>query len=139
MDSASAIEDPTNLADETLHNQDGTKIGKIKHVYGVGEGQEPMWITVAIETGTGRHQLVFVPLARLKHERDQIRVPYTAQHLLESPEVEADGELSESDELALRNYYAIGLGDQEVRSDNETYAAQIPDAEGSARKIAGED
>jgi hypothetical protein len=39
----------------------------------------------------------------------------------------------------LRNYYAIGLADQEIRTDNQTYAAQIPDADGSARKISGED
>jgi hypothetical protein len=136
---ASAIEDPTSLAGETLHDHDGTKVGDIKHVYSVGDDEQPMWVTVSIETGAARHQLVFVPLARLKHERDQVRVPYSAEHLLESPEVEADGELSDSDDLALRNYYAIGLADQEVRTDNESYAAQVPDAEGSPRKTSGED
>ena len=80
-----------------------------------------------------------MPLARIKNEDDQIRAPYSAQHLLGSPEIDADEELSESDDRALRNYYAIDLADQEVRSDQETYAAQIPDAEGSARRTEGED
>ena len=137
---ATAIEDPNRLPGETLRDQDGGKVGDIKALYSVGEDEQPMWVTVEVETGLARNQLVFVPLSRIKYERDQVRVPYTAQHLLGSPEIEHEEELSDSDELALRNYYAIDLADQEVRTDNESYAAaHIPDAEGSPRRTAGED
>jgi hypothetical protein len=136
---ASAIDDPTQLPGQTLHGQDGEKVGEVKQVFGIGDGEEPMWVTVEIETGLTRNRLVFVPVARIKNERDEVRVPYTAQHLLDSPEVETDGELSEQDDRALRNYYAIDLADEELRTDQDTYAAQIPDAEGPARELDGRD
>ena len=78
---------------------------------------------------------MFVPLARLKNEDDQIRVPYSFQHLQESPEVEAGDELSAEDDRALRNFYAIGLADQEMVSNAQSYASQLPDEEGEARRI----
>lgn len=135
---ASAIEDPSSLPGEALSDQYGRKIGEVKHVYGVGDGGSPMWVTVETSAGVGDKRLVFVPLARLKHEQDQLRVPYTLQHIQESPEVEAEDELSEEQDRALRNYYAIGLADQEVRTDNESYAAQVPDAEGQPRRLQDE-
>jgi len=132
---ASAIEDARRLPGETVCDQDGNRLGVVRHLYGVGEAEEPMWVTVEMSPSLGHTRLVFVPLARLKREREQIRVPYSAQHLLGSPEVQPGGELSEEDERALRGYYAIGLADQEVRSDNDSYAAQVPEAEGSARRL----
>lgn len=137
MATAKAIEDPTSLPGETLHDQDGGKVGTVKQVYSV-DGDKPMWVTVDIETGIGRHRRVFIPLARLKHERDQLRSPYDGQHLLDSPEVEAEDEVSKEDDRALRNFYAIDLGDQEQRTDNESYATQIPDGDGPARRAEGD-
>lgn len=136
---ATAIEDPTSLPGETLRDQDGGKVGEVKELYAVGGDEQPMWVTVDIETGVTQHRLVFVPLARLKHERDELRVPYTAQHLLGSPEVEADEELSKKDDIALRNYYAIDLGDQEIRTDNETYADRVADSEEAPQRTADSD
>lgn len=134
---ASAIEDPTSLCGETLRDQDGGKIGEVKELYTVGSKEEPMWITVAVETGIGRYRRVFVPLARVKYEHDQLRVPYTAQHLLGSPETEADGELSAQQDIALRNYYAIDLADQEIRTDNDSYASQVPESDEAPKRSAG--
>jgi hypothetical protein len=134
---ATSIEDPTKLPGETLRDQFGGKVGEVKQVFSVGD--EPMWVTVEIETGIGRHRLVFVPLARLKYEHDQVRVPYTGQHLLDSPEVEADGEMSKQADTALRNYYAIDLADQEIRTDNESYANQVAEGDEPPRQAAGAD
>jgi len=133
----SAIEDTGSLPGESVCDHDGNKIGEVKHVYGVGDDGSPMWVTVETTTGLARSRLVFVPIARLKQEQGEIRVPYSGQHLLESPEVSAEGELSDEDERALRDYYAIDLADQELRSDNESYAAQVPDEEGRARQVEG--
>jgi hypothetical protein len=135
---ASAIEDPTSLPGETLHDQDGGKVGTVKQVYAVNDDQ-PMWVTVDIETGIGQHRLVFVPLARLKHERDQLRSPYDGQHLLRSPEIEVEEEVPKEADRALRNFYAIDLGDQEQRTDNESYAAQIPEGDEPPRRMEGEE
>lgn len=135
---ASAIEDVRKLPGDALCDQDGSKIGTFKNVYGIGDDEEPMWATVEISPSLGHTRVVFVPVARLKAEADEIRVPYSGQHLLGSPEIEPGEELSEEDERALRDYYAIDLADQEVRTDNESYAAQVPDADGSARRIEGD-
>ena len=77
----------------------------------------------------------FVPLARIKHEHDKVRVPYSTQHIQKSPEVEAGEELSQGDDQALRAYYSIGFADQELRTDNESYANQVPEEEGTLQQV----
>jgi hypothetical protein len=132
---ASAIEDVSSLPGETIRDQEGMRIGKVKEVYGIGGDEAPMWVTVEASTGVGESRILFVPIARLKQEHDQVRVPYSFQHLQSSPEIEPGKELSEQDERALRDYYAIDLADQELRTDNESYASRVPDKEGQAEPI----
>jgi hypothetical protein len=132
---ASAIEDVSSLPGETVNDQDGRKIGQVKEIYAVGEDESPMWVTIESATGLGRNRQVFVPLARIKKQSDEIRVPYTFDHIHDSPEVEPGDEISEEDDRALRTYYAIGLADQELVESARSYASQVPDGEGSARKI----
>jgi sporulation protein YlmC with PRC-barrel domain len=135
---ASAIDDVSSLPGETVCDQDGMKIGKIKQLYSAGDGESVMWVTVESSIGIGNKREVFVPLARLKQEHDQLRVPYSSQHVQSAPEVEADEELSDGDDRALRDYYSIDLADQEVRTDNVSYAGQIQDEDGTARQIDAE-
>lgn len=132
---ASVIEDVSRLPGETVNDQEGRKIGEVKEIYAVGENQSAMWVTVEISTGIGRNRTAFIPLARLKLERDELRTPYSAQHIRDSPEVEAGDELSEEDDRTLRDYYAIGLADQEMVDNAQSYASQVPDEEGSAKKV----
>jgi hypothetical protein len=101
----------------------------------VGDDDTPMWVTVETSTGVGRSKLVFIPLARLKQEGDEIRTPYSFDHIQEAPEVEAGDELSEEDDFALRGYYGIGLADQEMVDAAQSYASQVPDEEEPARKV----
>ncbi len=133
---ASPIEDPSSLPGKTVSDQVGEKIGKVKDVY-ASEGQEqPMWVTIEASTGLFASRILFAPIARLKEEDDQIRMPYSSQHLNECPEVEPGDELSEEDDRLLRDFYAIDHADQEIRSgeNEESYAAQVPDTEGPLRK-----
>jgi hypothetical protein len=134
MATASAIEDVSSLPGETVRDQDGRKLGEVKEIYAVGDDGTPMWITIEASTGIGRNRVVFIPLARLKKEGDQIKTPYSFQHIQESPEVEAGDELSEEDDRTLRDYYAIGLADQEMVDNAQSYASQVPDEEEPARK-----
>ncbi|HEY2652276.1 MAG TPA: PRC-barrel domain-containing protein [Solirubrobacteraceae bacterium] len=130
---ASAIEDVSSLPGETVHDQEGRKLGKVKEIYVVGD-DTPMWVTVETSTGIGRTRLVFIPIARLKQEHDEIRTPYSFQHLHDSPEVEGD-ELSMEDDRTLRGYYGIGLGDMEMVQSAQSYASQVPDEDEPARKV----
>jgi ribosomal 30S subunit maturation factor RimM len=135
MASASAIEDVSALPDETVCDQDGAKIGKVKRLYAAGDSGTVMWVTVELSLGIGNKREVFVPLARLKQEHDELRVPYSARHIQSAPEIEVTEELSEGDDRALRDYYSIDLGDQELRTDNDSYAGQVPGEHGGARQV----
>ena len=132
---ASAIEDVSGLPGETLRDQDGMKIGKIKQLYSGGDGEAVMWVTVETAMGIGNKRDVFVPLARLKQEDDQIRVPYSSQHIQSAPEVDAGEKLDDGDDRALRDYYSVDLADQELRTDNDSYAAQVPEDDGTAKQL----
>jgi hypothetical protein len=131
---ADVIEDVSSLPGETVRDQDGRTLGEVKEIYAVGDDDTPMWVTVETTTGIGRTRLVFIPIARLKQEEDQIRTPYSFQHIQESPEVEASDELSEEDDRALRTYYSVGLADQEMVDEPQSYASQVPDEEEPAKK-----
>jgi hypothetical protein len=131
---ASVIEDVSSLPGETVHDQEGRKFGEVREIYAVGDGDAPMWVTVERAMGIGRSRLVFVPIARLKLEDDEIRAPYSFQHLQDSPEVGGE-ELSAEDDRALRAYYAIGLADQEFVAAAQSYASQVPEGDEPARKV----
>ncbi len=132
---ASAIDDVSSLPGETVSDQDGLKIGNIKQVYAMGDQDSVMWVTIETSLGIGRKREVFVPLARLKHEQGELRVPYSVQHIQTVPEIEPGEELSEGDDRILRNFYSIDLADQELRTDNESYANQVPDGDGPPRRV----
>jgi len=130
----SAIEDVSSLPGETVCDQDGRKLGEVKEIYAVGERTTPMWVTVETTIGIGRTRRVFIPIARLKHEGDEIRTPYSFDHIQESPAVDGGDELSEEDERRLRSYYSVGLADQEIVAAARSYASQVPDEDGPARR-----
>ena len=132
---ASAIEDVSSLPGETVRDQEGRRIGKVKEIYGIGDQKAPMWVTIDTPTGIGASRIVFIPIARLKQEAGEVRVPYSFQHIQSSPEIDAGDELSEQEDRALRDYYAIDLADQELRTDNESYANQVPDEDGPATRV----
>ena len=128
MPTASPIEDVSALPGKTILDQLGRKLGEVRDIY--TQDGDPMWVTVEASD-----RLVFIPLARLKEEGGQIQVPYSANHINESPEVEASDELSEDDDLNLRAYYSVGIGDEELRSNNESsYASRVPEGEGPVKK-----
>ena len=78
---------------------------------------------------------VVAPLARLKDEGGQLRVPYSKQRIGEAPEVEGGDAISADSDRLLRDYYGIDAGDQETRSDNESYATRVPEEAGAADRI----
>jgi hypothetical protein len=132
---AERIENAAELAGASVQDQDGANVGEIRAVYGVGEEQQPMWVTVESSLTAATRRELFLPLARLKREDGQLRVPYSKRHLHDSPEVSASGELSGEDDRRLRDFYAIDLADTEQRVRGESYAAQVPDEDAPATRI----
>ena len=126
------IEDVGSLPGKKITDQQGQEVGKVCEVY--EQDGDPMWVTVKSSTGVASDRVVFIPLARLKQEDDEIRVPYPVQHIQASPEVSPEGELSEEQDRELRNYYSVDLGDEELRENNNSYAAQVPDSDAPVKK-----
>lgn len=129
---ATPIEEPEELAGADVYDQMGEQVGSVKRLYGAGGESPPSWVGIDVSTGMFGRQLVLVPLARLKHEDGQVRVPYSKQHLMDAPDPDADAEqgLSEGDEERLNDYYAVARGDQPAEDNPGSYASQMPDTDG---------
>jgi hypothetical protein len=136
METASPIDDVSDLPGNAVYDQEGKKIGDVGEIY--TQDGDPMWVVVHASTGMATSRNVFIPLARLKREDGEIRTPYSTQHINDSPEVEATDELSQEDDERLRAYYSVGVGDGELRTDNEgSYASRVPKGNGPVKKHDG--
>ncbi|KNC17238.1 photosystem reaction center subunit H [Arthrobacter sp. RIT-PI-e] len=87
---------------------DGEKIGSIGQVYLDDQTGEPSWVTA--KTGLFGTSESFVPLQGADVEGDDVRVPYTKQHVKDAPRIESDGNLSPEEEDRLYSHYEIGGG-----------------------------
>ncbi len=134
------VDDVSSLPGRKVFDQEGESVGEIKDVYGVGDDGAPMW--VAIDTAAGERigqenedKVVVVPLGRLREEGENLSVPYSIAHVEDGPEVDAGDEISEEDDEKLRLYYAIGLADEEFRTESNSYASQVPEGKAPAQKV----
>ena len=129
-----AIDDVGSLPGRKPFDQAYNPIGKVKEIYAMDDGY-PMWVAVEFSTGLIGTRTVFVPLARLKDEAGELRVPYSKQRIGEEPEVDSGDGISAESDRRLRDYYGIDTGDQEMRIDNKSYAARVPEEGGAAKRI----
>jgi hypothetical protein len=82
---------------------------------------------------------VFIPLARIKDENGDLRVPYRTQRIGDAPEVDVGDGISAECDRQLRDYYGIDAGDQELRSDNKSYATLAREEGGEAQRVENVD
>jgi hypothetical protein len=133
------IEDVSSLPGKKISDQAENPIGEVKEIYAT-DGY-PMWVAVEMSSGFNK-RTVFIPLARIKEEDGELRVPYSKQRIGEAPEVEGgDGDgISVECDRTLRDYYGVDTGDQELRSDNKSYATLVADEPGASERAedAGE-
>lgn len=132
------VEDVSSLPGRKVSDQQEVEIGEITDIYAMESGF-PMWVSVQTKAGIGHGPRVLIPLARLKEEDGQLRVPYSKSHILEAPEVDAEDSISEECDLALRTYYGIGAADQELWSDNKGYATLVSHEAGAASRAENVD
>jgi len=97
----------------TAVDADGNKLGKIEEIYLDAETDRPEW--ALIHTGMFGGKASFMPLKDAKDDGDNVVAPYSKQQVKDAPRMEADGELSQTDEAALYSHYGIAYG--ESRSD----------------------
>ena len=86
-------------------DRDGDKIGKIDDVYEDKQTGRPEWALV--NTGLFGTKRTFVPLHDAQPTGEDVRVPLEKGHVKDAPSIEADGELSESEERRLYTHYGV--------------------------------
>jgi uncharacterized protein (TIGR02271 family) len=89
----------------TMLDRDGDKIGKIDDVYEDRQTGQPEWALV--NTGLFGTKKTFVPLRGAQPVGEDVRVPLEKAHVKDAPGIEADGELSESEERQLFTHYDL--------------------------------
>lgn len=130
------IEDVTSLPGKRVSDQEENPIGEIKEIYAIGGDGDAMWVSVEAKFGMGYKRTVLIPLARLKDEDGELRVPYGKDHIGNTPQLDDPDEISPENDRALRDHYGIDRADQELRADNDSYATLVTeDADGTARRV----
>jgi hypothetical protein len=131
------IEDVSSLPGKRISDQAENPIGEVKEIFAT-DGY-PMWVLVEMASGIGDKRSVFIPLARIKDEDGELRVPYSKQRIGEAPEVDPSEGISEECDRQLRDYYGIDTGDQELRTDNKSYATLVAEDAGPAERVENAD
>ena len=98
---------------QNLVDRDGDKIGSIEEIYLDAETNEPEWALV--HTGLFGTKRTFVPIREASEGEGGLRVPFEKSTVKDAPKVEANGQLSQSEESELYRYY--GMEYSEARSD----------------------
>ncbi len=132
------IEDVSSLPGKKISDQEENPIGEVKDVYATEDGF-PMWVSVEMSQGMNKKRTVYIPLARIKDEDGDLRVPYSKDKIAESPEIDDSDGISEECDFQLRGYYGIGVGDQEMWSDNKGYATMVTEESSASEKADADD
>ena len=111
----------------TMLDRDGDKIGKIEDVYEDRQSGRPEWALVS--TGLFGTKKTFVPLRGAQPTGEDVRVPLEKAHVKDAPGIDADGELSESEERKLFTHYDLGY---ENETDVDASAGNGHDTSGPA-------
>ena len=106
-------EDIATWRGRDLADADGSKLGSIEEIYLDTDSGEPEW--ALINTGLFGTKQTFVPLRDASASDDQLRIPYEKDQVKDAPRIDADGELSQSEEAQLYRHY--GLEYSETTSD----------------------
>jgi sporulation protein YlmC with PRC-barrel domain len=89
----------------TVVDRDGERIGTLKEIY-LDEDERPGW--GSIHTGLFGLRETLVPLAEVRAEGDELRVPYERDRVKEAPSVDPDVQLTADEEERLYRHYESG-------------------------------
>jgi uncharacterized protein (TIGR02271 family) len=106
----------------TVIDRGGDKVGTLSDIYLDRATNQPEWALV--NTGLFGLKQTFVPLSDAAEEGDQIRVPFEKALIKDAPRVDADGELSDTEEEELYRHYGIDYGsglDRDAAPDADRY------------------
>jgi uncharacterized protein (TIGR02271 family) len=101
---------------QELLGNDDEKIGTIEEIYVDNQTSQPEWALV--KTGLFGGKGTFVPLQQARPDQDGVRVPFEKAHVKDAPNIDPDGELSQSEERTLYEHYGLGYGESDSGSGN---------------------
>ena len=117
------------LADATVYDNSGDKIGKLGTLYVDNDSGRPSFASVS--TGLFGMSESFVPLEGAQLGSDEVRVAYTKDQVKDAPRVDAGQELSPAEEDRLYSHYglaaagtAAGRTDRDVASADDVAARE---------------
>lgn len=126
------------LADMTMYDQEGGKVGRVGQAYAADGSGRPEWVTVI--TGLFGTRETFVPLAGAEVTGDQLRVPFTREHIKAAPNADADGHLTHSEGRRLYDHYGLpGAGTPGRESVDSHSDAQADRAGEDAELVRSEE
>ncbi len=108
-------------------DSEGQKVGTVADVYVDDATGQPEWL--AIVTGLFGTRISFAPLAGAEENGDDISVPFSKSLIKDSPNVEADGQLSEEEEERLYRHYGKTYARTERAGDAIVNAEQAGELE----------
>ena len=111
-------EDIVSWRGRELAASDGSKLGSIDEIYLDQETREPEW--ALINTGLFGTKQTFVPLRNASPAEDTLRVPYDKDQVKDAPRIDADGELSQSEEAQLYRHYGLEYSEAAADADSGT-------------------
>jgi uncharacterized protein (TIGR02271 family) len=93
----------------------GDKVGTVEEIYLDQESGQPEWALV--KTGLFGSKSTFVPLSGATPEDGTLRVQYEKDQIKDAPKIDADQQLSQSEERELYQHYGMGYGDGDAERD----------------------
>jgi len=123
------VSDAYAFEGRTMLDRDGDKIGKIDDVYEDKHSGRPEWALV--NTGLFGTKKTFVPLRGAQPTGEDVRVPLEKAHVKDAPGIDADGELSESEERELFTHYDLAYetdGDASAGNGHDVSGPTTDDA-----------
>jgi uncharacterized protein (TIGR02271 family) len=92
-----------------VYSTDGEKIGSIEEIFVDGDTNDPEWI--GLGTGFFGMKRVLVPVQGAAMREDGVLVPYTKDHVKDTPDIDSD-EISQETEASLYAHYGLDYSEQ---------------------------
>ena len=116
------------LRGSDVYGGDGEKIGSLEQIYVDTESGEPEW--VAVTTGLFGTNVSLVPLAGAQlGQGESLRVAHNKDTVKDAPNIDPQGELSESEEQELYRHYGVGYPSDVRDPDADLTDVRDPDAD----------
>jgi hypothetical protein len=99
-----ASQDRPDYGHRAAVDPEGNRIGKISKVYLDRQTGQPMWVLV--ETGLFGTRQSLAPIQRSRLDGELVVLAVSKDQIKDAPNIEADADISDSEQDALRQYYS---------------------------------